>query len=173
MSAANEPRVRYVPLEEAHLDAVMAIEVEAYPEPWGEQMFRDEIRYDKAYFYVVFLADEIVGYGGFWLVLDEAHLTSVTIRDVFRSRGYGRRLLTFLEETAKGLGARMASLEVRASNHRARNLYCSSGYKAVGIRKGYYARTNEDAVVMLKDLEQERPPGQDTTSNQVGLDYQA
>ena len=70
-----------------------------------------------------FVGPALAAYGGFWLVLDEAHLTSVTVRDSFRGHGYGRRLVDYLLEQAVSLGAKVATLEVRESNLRARNLY--------------------------------------------------
>ena len=69
-----------------------------------------------------------------------------------RSRGLGRRLLEFIEDAARRSGARMTTLEVRESNYRARRLYNSAGYRIVGFRRGYYAKTDESAIVMLKEL---------------------
>ncbi len=130
----------------------MQIEVEAYPEPWTEGMFREEARSYRSHFYVMKLGEQLIGYGGFWLVLDEAHVTSVTVCKAYRGQGYGRRLLTFLLESAIDAGARMATLEVRVSNVNARGLYVSMGFRPVGLRKNYYPKTGEDAIVMLKDL---------------------
>jgi ribosomal-protein-alanine N-acetyltransferase len=144
--------LRFVPIAEEHLEAIMAIEQEAYPEPWTVRMFEDEIRSERSYFFVGFLDDTLAAYGGFWLVLDEAHITSVAVRDTFRGRSYGRQLMDFLLAEAVDAGARHATLEVRVSNLRARNLYVSLGFRPVGVRKGYYPKNNEDAIVMLKDL---------------------
>ena len=142
----------------------MDIEREAYPDPWTLSMFREEIRNEVSHFFVALLGDELVAYGGFWLVLEEAHITSVTVRDTYRGRGLGRCLMTFLLEEAGRLGARTATLEVRVSNVVAQRLYLSEGFRAVGIRRGYYPRTREDALVMFKELQsrngQERRPAQ-------------
>ncbi|MBN2307582.1 MAG: ribosomal protein S18-alanine N-acetyltransferase [Candidatus Hydrogenedentes bacterium] len=146
------PELQYVPLAQEHLDRIMAIEVEAYPEPWTRGMFVDELRNPRSHFDVVFLDEALVGYGGFWLVLDEAHITSVTVCRDQRGRGYGRRLMEHLLERARTVGARLATLEVRMSNLTARNLYLSLGFRPVGIRKDYYPRSHEDAMVMLAEL---------------------
>jgi ribosomal-protein-alanine N-acetyltransferase len=151
LSVPEAAMLRYVPLQEEHLDEVTAIELEAYPEPWTREMFVQEIHSDRAHFYVAYLAEFLAGYGGFWLVCDEAHITSVTARDRFRGRGFGRQILQFVLGVAAGLGVSLATLEVRASNFRAQNLYLSEGFRLVGARKGYYARSNEDALVMLKE----------------------
>lgn len=147
-----DPRVRFVPLSEAHFDAIMAIETEAYPEAWTRGMFRDEFRSRLSVFCVMMRGEDVAGYGGFWLVLDEAHITSVTIRKSDRGKGFGRMLLRYLLDLARERGVRLATLEVRASNQVARQLYLTEGFRQVGLRKGYYSKSNEDAVVMLKEL---------------------
>ena len=148
----GQEEVRFVELAEDHLDEIMAIELEAYPEPWTIGMFREEIRGARSHFYSVFLGDDLVGYGGFWLVLDEAHITSLTVRDRYRSRGLGRGMVIFLLHHAEEVGARIATLEVRASNVLARDLYLSMGFAPVSLRKDYYPKSREDAIVMLKEM---------------------
>jgi [ribosomal protein S18]-alanine N-acetyltransferase len=147
--------IEFVPLEESHIGAIMVIELEAYPEPWTAGMFRDEISNPRSRFQVILCRGEVIGYGGFWLVLDEAHITSVTVRDRMRGRGIGRRLMELLLDEARAAEATMATLEVRASNLRARNLYLSLGFRPVGIRKGYYPKSKEDAIVMLIEFDEE------------------
>jgi ribosomal-protein-alanine N-acetyltransferase len=132
----------------------MAIELEAYPDPWSEGMFRDELRNPRSHFYVVYLDGLLIGYGGFWLVLDEAHITSVTIREEYRGQGFGKQLVAFLLDKAREVGTRLATLEVRASNDLARNLYLSFGFRPVGVRKNYYPKSGEDAIAMLKEFDE-------------------
>jgi len=155
MATAEESQsgnLEFAPIRNEHLDRVMEIELEAYPEPWTRGMFREEIRSKQSYFYVVFHQGVLMGYGGFWLVLDEAHITSVTVRKAWRSKGYGRKLVQYILEKAVEVGARIATLEVRVSNTRARNLYLRMGFSPIGLRKDYYPKNKEDAVVMLKEL---------------------
>jgi [ribosomal protein S18]-alanine N-acetyltransferase len=144
----SEPEVRYAPFREEHLGPVLEIESEAYPEPWSPGMFEDELTGDLSHFFVMLIGGAVAGYGGYWLVLDEAHITSVTVARPHRGRGLGRALLRHILDDAAALGVRTASLEVRASNLVACGLYESEGFTAVGIRKKYYYRTGEDAVVM-------------------------
>jgi ribosomal-protein-alanine N-acetyltransferase len=155
MSVSESTALRFESVAENHLDQILEIEVEAYPEPWTEGMFRDEIRNAYSHFFVAMLDDILVGYGGFWQVMDEAHITSVTVRDTYRGRGFGRRLVEYLLHEADVAGARIATLEVRVSNVRARNLYLQYGFRPVGLRKNYYPKSNEDAIVMLKELNPE------------------
>lgn len=153
MSVSKPPLVTMVPLAERYLTDMLAIEVEAYPEPWSRGMFYDELRNNHSYFFVALDAEKAVaGYAGFWLVLDEAHVTSIVVRHDLRGRGVGRELLAYLLTRAREVGARMATLEVRASNEAAQALYSDFGFLKVGRRKGYYPTTNEDAILMLKEF---------------------
>ncbi len=152
----NEPApqaLEFLPLREEHIDSLLEIEHEAYPEPWTRSMFRDELNNKLSYFYVVFAGERIAGYTGFWLVLDEAHITTVVVKKEFRGQGLGRRLMEFILNKAVEVGARIATLEVRISNRRARNLYDSLGFHIAGVRRGYYPQTGEDAIVMFKELD--------------------
>lgn len=152
MSIAPDTRLQYDVLREEYLPAIMDIEKEAYPEPWTVGMFREEIRSKRSYFYTAWFGDTLIGYAGFWLVLDEGHITSLTVRRDYRGYGYGREQLLHLLAAGEERGVRTFTLEVRESNERARKLYDSMGFRAVGTRKGYYSSTREDAIVMLKEL---------------------
>ena len=153
MAISDPVTLRFEPLEERYLDTMLNIEQEAYPEPWTRGMFHDEMRSNRSYFRVVFEGDILVGYCGFWLVLDEAHITTVVVRDSERGRGLGRRLLAHLLEAAQTANATMATLEVRESNDPARALYRSFGFTDVGRRKQYYPKSGEDAIVMLLEFD--------------------
>lgn len=153
MSVSESAALRYTPLAACHLQDVLAIEQEAYPEPWSEGMFREEIHHARSYFVVVMLGGELIGYGGYWPLLDEAHITSVTIKKTYRGLGYGRCLLAHLLLKAGEDGLKTATLEVRESNVRARSLYESFGFVVAGRRKQYYPKTGEDALIMTKTLE--------------------
>lgn len=153
MSVSERTELRFEPIAEGHLEAVLAIEQEAYPEPWSEGMFREEINHIRSHFVVALIDGEIIGYGGYWPVLDEAHITSVTIKNTYRGLGYGRRLFQYLLDMAQCDGATSATLEVRESNLRAQKLYETFGFRVTGRRKRYYPTTNEDALIMTKLFE--------------------
>ncbi len=157
MSVAPRHRLDYLPLEHTHIERLMGIEIEAYPEPWTRGMFLEELRNPRSYFRVVEAGERIIGYGGFWLILDEAHITSVTIQVESRGLGYGRQLMQHLHGAALEKGASLLTLEVRGSNLAARGLYESMGFEAVGLRKGYYSTTGEDAIVMTLKIGGARP----------------
>ena len=84
----------------------------------------------------------IVGFAGFWIMADEAHITNIAVRESHR------RLLISTIGLATELKARIIALEVRASNTAAQDLYGKYGLKQVGLRRGYYVDDKEDAILM-------------------------
>jgi ribosomal-protein-alanine N-acetyltransferase len=142
------PKLRYEPLTEELISVLEAIEHEAYPEPWTTGMFRDEIRNRNSHFFIAYAESTLIGYAGFWLLLDDAHITSVTVEANYRGHGYGRQQLENLIAKSLNLDAQTLTLEVRESNHSARSLYESFGFNPIGLRRGYYAKSKEDAIVM-------------------------
>jgi ribosomal-protein-alanine N-acetyltransferase len=97
----------------------------------------------------------ITGYAGMWLMVDEAHITTIAMRTARRGRGFGELLLASLIEAAIGTGARRVTLEVRVSNETAQRLYRKYGFHQEGVRRRYYSDNNEDAYIMTTDNIQE------------------
>jgi ribosomal-protein-alanine N-acetyltransferase len=93
----------------------------------------------------------LVGYGGLWLMMDEAHITTLGVSPEYRGKGLGEFLLIGLIDVAMALGASWLTLEVRISNKTAQNLYEKYTFKVSGRRKGYYTDNNEDAYIMWSD----------------------
>ena len=152
-AAEQSSELRFRKIEPRDLDEVVEIEQEAFPEPWTRGMFCQEISSPMSHFFVALLDDTLVGYVGFWQVADEAHITSVTVRKEYRGRGYGRVLTDFIVRAAVKENLTRAMLEVRVTNTTAQNLYKSLGFEKTGIRKGYYKKTNEDAIIMARKLD--------------------
>jgi ribosomal-protein-alanine N-acetyltransferase len=90
----------------------------------------------------------VVGFAGFWIMAGEAHITSIAVRHAYQRRGMGEMLMIFLTELAVKLNSRILTLEVRASNVTAQNLYAKYGFTGVGLRRGYYTDNREDAILM-------------------------
>ena len=99
-----------------------------------------------------------MGYGGMWVLFDEAHITNIAVAEPFRGQGIGRKLTQELLQYLSNLGAGYATLEVRVSNERAQNLYRSLGFTAVGKRKRYYEDNQEDAWLMVCERMPEADP---------------
>lgn len=149
MNAQLMPAVTYRPMQEADLDAVMAIEPKIYSHPWSRGNFADSIRSGHSC-WVCEHDGEVIGYGALMVVLDEAHLLNISIARAFQGRGLGRRLLQHFIEIACRHGGQMMFLEVRSSNTSAIGLYESMGFNEFSVRKGYYPAEHgrEDAILM-------------------------
>jgi ribosomal-protein-alanine N-acetyltransferase len=92
--------------------------------------------------------DYIVGFAGFWIMAGEAHLTNIAVRESYRRQGIGELLLISVVDLAAELDTSIITLEVRASNTAAQNLYRKYGFVRVGLRRGYYLHEREDGVLM-------------------------
>jgi len=90
----------------------------------------------------------IYGFTGLWLLAGEAHITNIAVRENYRRQGMGELLLISLIDLAIELGAKLITLEVRASNTDAQSLYAKYGFVQVGLRHGYYSDNREDGVLM-------------------------
>lgn len=94
---------------------------------------------------------DIIGISGFWIMVDEAHINTIAVRNAYRRQGIGEWLLIFLIDMAKQLQANTITLEVRVSNKEAQELYRKYGFREVGIRRRYYTNDGEDALIMTTD----------------------
>ena len=140
------------------LPAVHVIERESFSTPWPSHAYRQELESNRlAHYIVARWGDEIVGFAGIWLLVDEAHVTTFATRRAWRRQGIGERLLLALLDLAIARGAHEATLEVRPSNAPARRLYEKYGFKVVGVRPRYYSDNNEDALIMTTDSLDGRP----------------
>jgi ribosomal-protein-alanine N-acetyltransferase len=94
----------------------------------------------------------IIGYTGFWMMVDEAHITTIAIREAYRRRGLGELLIISVVDMALDLKAKIITLEVRVSNKNAQVLYEKYGFNIKGTRSHYYSDNGEDAYIMSTDL---------------------
>ena len=138
------------------IDAVQEVERSSFPVPWPANAFRHELTQNRNARYIVARSGEaIVGYAGLWLMVDEAHITTVAVHPDHRRLRIGERLLQRLFEIAVAMSAEWLTLEVRASNLPAQRLYEKYGFRRAGVRRRYYSDNNEDALIMwterLKD----------------------
>jgi ribosomal-protein-alanine N-acetyltransferase len=90
----------------------------------------------------------IIGFAGLWLMVDEAHITTIAVHPDYRGRGLGELELASLIDIANQIGAKWVTLEVRVSNYVAQNLYRKYGFREAGMRHRYYSDNQEDALIM-------------------------
>jgi ribosomal-protein-alanine N-acetyltransferase len=164
-------------MTEHDIPQVMDIEREAFPSSWPQTAYKRELQ-NKAARYLVITEpqdaasasppasgvwgtlrrivggdhaptdEHLLGFIGVWLMVGEAHIVTVAVRDEERRRGIGERLLLACIEMARDYDQEVITLEVRASNTAARRLYEKYGFAQAGVRKRYYSDNHEDAVIM-------------------------
>ena len=152
MPAAQAASLR--PMREGDLDAVMAVELRAYPFPWTHGIFRDCLHAGYP-MWVQEQDGELLGYGVLSIAAGEAHILNLCTAPGHEGQGLGRRMLQALLRVARGQRAQRVFLEVRPSNPRAIALYESNGFNEIGRRPRYYpdhGGRREDAIVMAMEL---------------------
>ncbi len=142
----DKPLIRLMNTKD--LDEILEVENSCFKNPWTLGMFEEELYNLNAHYFVIVVDGKVVGYVGFWKIIDEAHITNVAIHNDYRGLGYGRALINALLNKAKELEIIAVTLEVRVSNSAAISLYESFGFVSSGVRYGYYSDNNEDALIM-------------------------
>lgn len=132
-----------------YLDQIMTIEQVCFPTAWPRQVFEMELKSPRSFTRVSKLGDMVVGYVVAWTVYDEGHILNIAVLPEFRRMGIGEDLMTDCLDYFSRSHAKYALLEVRTSNIGAIKLYEKLGFKSIGIRRGYYNDTGEDAIVMM------------------------
>ncbi|MCD7744971.1 MAG: ribosomal protein S18-alanine N-acetyltransferase [Lachnospiraceae bacterium] len=140
-------------MQASDISAVAGIERETFSLPWSEKGFRDTLHQDYSVYLVAKMEEnaEIVGYCGLLQSLDTAELLNVAVRRDQRGRGIGYAMLLRLMELGRERGIRRFTLEVRKSNEAALQLYKKLGFSPAGIRRRFYEKPVEDAVIMWTD----------------------
>lgn len=154
MSPPETP-LAILPMADEHLEAVLEIERQVFPDPWSPASFRNEIadrRVAVNRVAVDYAKGAVVGYFVSWFVEDEAHLGNLAVSPGEQQRGIGQLLLDGLVDEARRRRTRLITLEVRESNLAAQRLYLRNGFRPVAIRRRYYPDNREDAIVMQIDL---------------------
>ena len=142
------------PMVKRDISRVYEIEVQSFRSPWSKLSLLGELHNDIAYYYVGEVDGRVIGYGGMWLLFDEAHVTNVAIAPEMRGQHLGRYLFYAMMVKAYEHGAERMTLEVRETNARAQNLYKSFGFEKEGFRKRYYEDTGEGAYLLWnRDIE--------------------
>jgi len=139
------------PMEKKDIVQVYEIEKSIFSIPWSVNSFIEASENENNIYLVCVENDEVAGYCGLWTVLGEGNVTNVAVLEKHRGKGYGRALLKELENRGHDKDVKKYFLEVRQSNIIAQNLYLSLGYENIGIRKNFYERPTEDAVIMTKE----------------------
>jgi len=138
---------------EADIDDILRIESISFTNPWTREMYLSELEHrDVSFFYIARDAvGEAVGFCSCWLVLDEIHINNLAVLPEQRRSGVASALIEHVLKEGGARGAHRATLEVRRSNEPARKLYEKFGFTVTGVRRGYYTRPDEDALVLWRE----------------------
>lgn len=134
------------------LEQVVEIEKASMPSPWSMELFEEELKRERARYFVGEMDGQVTGYMGYWEAPEEAHIINLAIAPRFRQKGLGFQMMEYCLRFAYNKGARLATLEVRESNEAALKLYEKMNFRVVAIRKKYYSDNQENAVVMIREL---------------------
>ena len=140
------------PMRLEDLPEVRLIELASFSAPWPMNAYRSELETNRLATYLVArIAGKVIAFGGMWLMVDEAHITTFAVHPAWRRQRIGEQLLLAFVDLAIDRRAREATLEVRLSNIAARRLYEKYGFRPVGLRPRYYSDDGEDALIMTTE----------------------
>lgn len=133
--------------------AIAALEAACFSEPWSEQAFLDALKQPEALMMTAIgMGNNPMGYCGIYLSADEGEITNVAVHPDHRKQGIADAILTEVLSKAQKRGAQIIYLEVRERNIPAQKLYEKHGFVSCGIRKNFYRKPTEHAIVMSCDL---------------------
>ena len=136
------------PMTKRDVARVYEIEVQSFRSPWSKLSLLGELHNNVAHYLVAEEEGRVIGYGGMWILFEEAHVTNVAIAPEKRGQHLGRYLLYGMMLKAREYGAERMTLEVRETNVRAQNLYYSFDFEKEGFRKRYYEDTGGGALLL-------------------------
>lgn len=137
-------------MEREHLEAVAELEKTCFSTPWTYENLAESLENDTAYFFVALDDEKVIGYIGVNVISDSCFVDNIAVYPEYRRQGVGTALLKIAALTADVMGTDFISLEVRESNYAAIELYRSMGFEVMGMRKNFYRRPQENALIMTK-----------------------
>lgn len=139
--------IKIVKFTEEYLDKIVEIENECFSIPWSKKSFEGELKNPNAYYFVAMIEDEVVGYGGMWYIINEAHITNIAVSPKHHRKNIGSEILKAILNESENLEIIGVTLEVNENNIPAIKMYEKFGFENEGLRKNYY-ENNENAIIM-------------------------
>lgn len=141
---------RIINAAEEHLPQIEKLETLCFSMPWTLEMLHSQLPDERHEFLAAEQNGEVLGYVGMMYILDEGYISNVAVSPEQRRKGIADALISALMERSLQLGLSFVTLEVRASNSPAIELYKKHGFVPVGQRKNYYDLPKEDAILMTR-----------------------
>lgn len=148
--------IAVVDATEAMVPAIAAIEQECFSDPWTQQAIQSQLTGPNHIFLAAVDGENVAGYVGLMYVIDEGYIANVAVTADYRRQHIADLLIAELVRRGQELHLAFLTLEVRASNEPAQALYRKHGFEVVGLRKRYYEKPREDALLMTLYLKEER-----------------
>lgn len=134
----------------SHLEIIKNILTSEFDDFWNYNVLKEELENKNSKYLVAKIDNEIIGFAGIKVILDEADIMNIVVKKNFRNNGVGSLILKNLINLSKELSLSSISLEVDEANIVAINLYKKFDFKEIGNRKNYYK--NNNAILMSKKL---------------------
>jgi [ribosomal protein S18]-alanine N-acetyltransferase len=142
------------PISIESIDRILTLDRLCFGGLWSEKSYHRELTNENSHFLAVNVENSLglttIGFGCFWSILDEAHITLLGIHPDYQGQGLGQLLLKSILDRAREIEMARATLEVRASNQGAIHIYEKFGFETVGRRKKYYQDNDEDGIIMWR-----------------------
>lgn len=143
-------KIQFRAMQENDIEQMTAIEAQVFSQPWSRKSFEEALSYENLLFVVAVMDETVVGYCGLYMVLEEGNVINVAVKEEFRGRHMAQEMLTFLMEEGAKQNITAFTLEVREHNETALHVYEKLGFESVGIRKNFYEKPIENAIIMWK-----------------------
>ena len=143
-------RPEIVPMQPRHIEEIAAIEKLCFSRPWSYEALADELRNPLAVFFVAERDEKAAAYAGMHHILDEGYITNIAVHPDYRRQGLATALVRALDRYADENDLNRLTLEVRASNSAAIDIYRRAGFDQEGVRTGFYDDPIEDGLILSK-----------------------
>lgn len=137
-------------MKEKDLEQVTEIEKASFSMPWSREAFLESVKNPSHVYVVACEADTVLGYAGMWGIAGEGQINNVAVKQELRGKGIGFSLVQFLVQEGERQGLEAFTLEVREHNAAAIHVYEKAGFQSVGVRKNFYEKPKENAVIMWR-----------------------
>ena len=139
-------------MDRENIDDILDIERQCYGEHhWSYESFINELTNKISSYRCIFVDGKCCGYMGIWKIINEAHVTNLSVHPDYQNQKLAHRLLLSSIDECYDEKIKFITLEVRVSNKKAIHLYEKFGFKSLGLRKKYYQDNNEDALIMWSE----------------------
>jgi ribosomal-protein-alanine N-acetyltransferase len=133
------------------IETVYWIEQETFSDPWSKEDFQTSSKDKNNHYLVVEMDNNVIAYCGYWGIAGEGYIYNVAVKEEYRKQKIGYLMLQELIARGRSQGIKTFTLEVRCSNEAAIRLYKRLGFVNAGVRKDFYTRPKEDALIMWLD----------------------